>query len=200
MLSRLLRSMKVRLECLWFRVVDAPELGACGRMTHLRPPYRLEGAEFIVMGEHTAFQRGAWLYCVPLNETTGQLRIGSKCVFGYNNHITAIQDVVIEDEVLTANNVYISDNVHTYEDIHTPIIRQPVRFKGRVTIGRGSWLGENAVILGVSVGRNCVVGANAVVTRDVPDRCIVVGAPAKIIRHYDEAVATWRLGPPKEVL
>ena len=137
---------------------------------------------------------------MPLNETTGQLRIDSRCAFGYNNHITAIKDVVIEDEVLTASNVYISDNVHTYEDIHTPIMCLPERFNGRVTIGRGSWLGENPVILGVSVGRNCVVGANAVVTHDVPDHCIVAGTPAKIIRHYDEPAASWRLTPTKEVL
>lgn len=198
MLSPVLRGLRVRFDHLWFRAAEAPALAECGKRTHFHPPYRLEGAGCISLGEDTAFQRGTWLYCVPLDGQGGHLRIGSRCVFGYNNHITAVRDVVIEDDVLTANNVYISDNVHAYEDVHTPIIRQPVRFKGRVTIGRGSWLGENAVILGASVGRNCVVGANAVVTRDVPDHCVAVGAPAAIIRHYDAVAGRWRPGPPQE--
>ena len=117
--------------------------------------------------------------------------IGSGCVFGYNNHITAIRDVVIEDQVLTANNVYISDNLHSYENINVPVMHQPVRFKKPVMIGRGSWIGENVCIIGASVGRNCVIGANAVVTRDIPDYSVAVGAPAVVISQYDQSSQKW---------
>ena len=196
MVKQILRGLRFRLDHLWFWVVERPALAACGSDVHLFPPYRLEGAAAISIGAATSIQRGAWLYCMPVNQTRSILRIGAGCMLGYNNHIAAVQDVVIEDEVLTANNVYISDNIHSYEDIQTPIIRQPIRFKGHVTIGRGTWLGENVVVIGASVGRNCVIGANAVVTRNVPDHCVAVGSPAIVIRHYDSELGRWLPGPP----
>ena len=99
--------------------------------------------------------------------------------------------VVIGDQVLTANNVYISDNVHDFADISTPSMHQPVLFKKAVSIGSGSWIGENACIIGASVGRNCVIGANAVVTRDIPDFCVAAGIPAVVIRQYEPGSKSW---------
>ncbi len=124
------------------------------------------------------------------------MEVGEGCVFGYNNHITAIESVRIGDHVLTANNVYISDNLHCYEDIHLPIIHQPVRMKKEVEIGSGSWLGENVCIIGARIGRNCVIGANAVVTQDIPDYCVAVGVPARVIRYYDSVQLAWISGAP----
>ncbi len=120
------------------------------------------------------------------------LKIGTDCVFGYNNHITSVRSVLIGDYVLTANNVYISDNMHSYEDVTQPIVKQPVKFKGAVSIGNGTWIGENACILGVSIGMNCVIGANAVVTHDIPDFSVAVGNPAVVIRQFDRQNQQWK--------
>jgi acetyltransferase-like isoleucine patch superfamily enzyme len=102
-----------------------------------------------------------------------------------------VREVVIGDEVLTANNVYISDNIHEYEDITKPVMHQAVRFKRTVVIGAGAWIGENVSIIGASVGKNSVIGANSVVTRDIPDYCVAVGAPAVVIRQFDLQLQTW---------
>lgn len=52
-----------------------------------------------------------------------------------------------------------------------------------VTIGDGSYIGINAVIVGnVRIGKHCVIGANSVVTKDVPDYCVAVGSPARVIK------------------
>ena len=180
-----------KLKRLWFAWVWAPTFGACGKHAFLYPAFRIDGAKNVHLGDASVFQKGAWLYCVPPEGGAARLAIGSGCVFGYNNHITAIEEVVIEDDVLTANNVYISDNLHSFEDIHTPIMHQPLRRKGPVVIGRGAWLGENVCIVGASVGRNSVVGANAVVTRDIPDYCVAVGSPARVIKRFDPATGAW---------
>jgi acetyltransferase-like isoleucine patch superfamily enzyme len=102
-----------------------------------------------------------------------------------------VRSVVIGDHVLTANNVYISDNSHGYEDVSRPIMQQPVIFKRAVSIGGGTWIGENACVIGVSVGRNCVIGANSVVLHDIPDYCVAVGSPARIVRRFDAAIGKW---------
>jgi acetyltransferase-like isoleucine patch superfamily enzyme len=154
-------------------------------------PYRIDGARGIELGAGSTLQRGGWLYCVSADNKPAQLRIGAGCDLGYNNHIACVRDLVIEDHVLTANNVYIADNVHSFEDISRPIMHQSVRFKRAVRIGSGSWIGENACIVGASVGRNCVIGANAVVTHDIPDYSIAVGIPAKVIRRFDPVRGEW---------
>jgi acetyltransferase-like isoleucine patch superfamily enzyme len=169
----------------WFALRHRGGFGRLGRTAFMFRPYRIDGARNIELGAGSSLQRGSWLYCVSADDQPARMRIGADCDFGYNNHITCVRDLVIEDHVLTANNVYISDNVHGFEDISRPIKQQPVRFKGPVRIGSGSWIGENACIIGASVGRNCVIGANAVVTRDIPDYCVAVGIPARVIRRFD---------------
>lgn len=80
--------------------------------------------------------------------------------------------------------MYITDCDHEYRNIDVPVIDQGIVQRGqKVSIGEGSYIGINAVIVGnVKIGNHCVVGANSVVTKDVPDYCVVVGCPAKIIK------------------
>ena len=180
---------------IWFALCHARKFASIGRRSHIVSPFRLDGASRIVIGADTLVQRGGWLYCVGVDGIEPALTIGDGCVFGYNSHITAVRDVRIGDHVLTANNVYISDNVHSYEDTRVPIMHQPVLFRRAVSIGAGSWIGENACVIGASVGRNCVVSANAVVTRDAPDWCVVAGVPARVIRQFDPIARRWVTGP-----
>lgn len=54
--------------------------------------------------------------------------------------------------------------------------------RGRIEIGKYSFVGAGAVILpGVSIGIGCVVAAGAVVNRNLGDFEIVSGNPAKVI-------------------
>lgn len=180
-----------RVEYLLFRIFAAPKMLNCGLKAFIQRPFRIDGIKFISMGNASVVQGNGWLYCKSIDDVSANLSIGNNCILGYNNHITAVRDVIIEDDVLTANNVYISDNLHDYRDINVPIIRQPIIFKGAVRIGRGTWLGENVCVIGANIGRNCVIGANAVVTHDVPDYSVVVGAPGRVIRQYDHLQKCW---------
>jgi acetyltransferase-like isoleucine patch superfamily enzyme len=177
-------------ELIWFALLHRG-FRKLGKKARLFRPFRVDGIGGIELGEGSSLQKGAWLYCVAVEGSTARLQIGRGCDFGYNNHITAVRSVAIGDHVLTANNVYISDNSHGYEDVSRPIMHQPVIFKRAVSIGDGTWLGENACVIGASVGRNCVIGANSVVTHDIPDYCVAVGAPARIVRRFDAALGKW---------
>lgn len=181
---------------IWFRFFYGQKFKKLGTSTFIFSPFRLDGIKNIMLGSKTLLQSGTWLYCEEIDGITASLTIGNECTFGYNNHITAVRDVSIGNQVLTANNVYISDNLHGYEDITTPVMHQPVKFKKAVSIGDGSWIGENVCIIGASVGKNCVIGANAVVTKDIPDYCVAVGAPAVVIRYYDLQINQWVDGKP----
>ena len=167
-----------------------------GSRVTIKRPVRIDGSKNIQIGSGTFIQRGGWLYTESDSEASTKLKIGENCVLGYNNHIASVGSVIIGDNVLTANNVYISDNTHSYSDICQPILEQKIVFCGSVEVGDGAWLGENVCILSASVGRNSVIGANSVVTRDIPDFCVAVGAPAQIIKHYNHESGTWEVGPP----
>jgi acetyltransferase-like isoleucine patch superfamily enzyme len=180
-----------RVSLILFTLRYSGTFRALGRNAFFDSPFRIDGPKWIEVGSSTFVQRGLWLYCGGVGGIEPKLKIGRGCVFGYNNHITCVRDVNIGDFVLTANNVYISDNIHDYEDITKPIIQQPVLFKSAVTIGDGSWIGENVSIIGASIGENCVIGANAVVTHDIPDYSVAVGVPAVVIRQYDPQNQKW---------
>lgn len=88
-------------------------------------------------------------------------------------------------KVLLSPNVYITDYDHEYRNLEVPVIDQGIVQKGQaVSIGDGSYIGINTVIVGnVKIGKHCVIGANSVVTKDVPDFCVAVGTPARVIKN-----------------
>lgn len=63
------------------------------------------------------------------------------------------------------------------------MIAQGIVQKGqKVSIGDGSYIGINVVIVGnVKIGKHCVIGANSV--KDIPDYCVAVGSPARVIKN-----------------
>lgn len=158
----------------------------------LQKDIRIDGKSGIQLHDGAVIQRGSWLASVPLTgKRSSILSIGNNSVIGNYNHIYATSSIIIEDEVLTADKVYISDCAHSYEDIRTSILRQPIKQLKDIVIEQGVWIGENVCIIGASVGRNSVIGANSVVINDIPSYCIAVGAPAKVVKKYNSNTQKW---------
>ncbi len=155
-------------------------------------PLKLQGKSNISIGNKVTIEYKTWLAALPLtNEADCILEIHNGATIGHFNHIYATKKVVIGENVLTADKVYISDNLHSYTNIHLPILQQPIKQLKDVYIGSGTWIGENACIIGATIGKQCVIGANAVVTKDIPDYCVAVGAPATIIKRYNLKKQRW---------
>ncbi len=155
-----------------------------GKRSYIFKPLRMQGWENIEIGSNVIIGKHTWMEALPLTGVKPELIIGNNCRIGNFNHIYATKSIKINDDVLTADKVYISDNQHGYKDILTPIHLQPIIQLNIVEIGSGTWIGENACIMGVTIGKNCVIGANSIVKNDIPDYCVVVGSPAKIIKKY----------------
>jgi acetyltransferase-like isoleucine patch superfamily enzyme len=120
--------------------------------------------------------------------------IGRKCVIGRGSHIIGHWSITLGDEVQTGPYVYITDQNHSYDDPDEPVGWQTPT-ESAVSIGSGSWLGTNVVILpGTVLGRNTVVAAGAVVRGTFPDHVVLGGVPAKVLRHYDPTTG-WQPGP-----
>ncbi|MCD8186254.1 MAG: acyltransferase [Rikenellaceae bacterium] len=173
------------------RSVYRQRFGSFGRHASLRRPICLRGAKYIHIGAGAVVKESGWLEARPLDRKGCELRIGAGSSIGYFYHIYATRKIVIGPKILMGSGVYITDCTHGYEDPDRPIIDQPARTVGEVSIGEGSWIGQHAAILGVRVGKHCMVGANAVVTKDIPNYCVVAGAPARVLRTYDSDRKQW---------
>lgn len=154
-------------------------------------PLIIVGREYITLCRSVIVRQNSSLYAIRIDGNDPELIMNEGCSLGYNNHIAAVRRVVLGKNVQTANNVYISDNLHGYENVEIPVMHQPVTYKADVSIGDGSWIGENACILGATIGTNCVIGANSVVTGDIPDYSVAVGAPARVIKRYNINSKAW---------
>jgi hypothetical protein len=167
--------------------------GEIGSHSKLLNPMRLKNVQNVFIGRNVRINKHAFLLtqCLPGNAKP-RIVIGDGCVIGHMNHITSVNEVTIGKGVLTADRVHISDNSHIFTDPTVPILEQGITSKGKVSIGDGSWIGENASVLSCRIGKNCVVGANAVVVHDIPDYSVAVGIPARVVRRFDPESQTWK--------
>jgi len=152
----------------------------------------IEGEEFISLENNVSFNSNVWLLALKKEDIEPRLVVQEGATIGRFAHIVALKDVNIGKNVLIADKVYISDNIHSFEDITQPIIEQEILFKGSVSIGENSWIGENVSILGAKIGKHSVIGANSLVNSDIPDYSIAVGSPAKVIKKYDFQAKKWK--------
>lgn len=146
--------------------------------------FGITAGQSVYIGKHCS------LNCVTVRPyaqiwSGGTVRIGKGSEIGERCRISIANSLEIGEKVLLSPNVYITDCDHEYRDVDVPVIDQGIVQRGqKVSIGEGSYIGINAVIVGnVRIGRHCVVGANSVVTKDVPDYCVAVGSPAKVIKN-----------------
>ena len=94
----------------------------------------------------------------------------------HNCSITAVDQIVIGNDVNIANNVVIVDHDHiiTSEGVLGELISSPV------VIGNRVWIGADSVITrGVTIGDGAVIAAGAVVNKDIPAHELWGGIPAK---------------------
>ena len=161
-----------------------------GNRSKIVSPMTLRGVRYMKVGNDVYIAHS--VYMAVDARYPGYIRIEDGCHLGHLNHIVSASSIVIEKDVLTADRVTILDASHQYCDVTQPIVKQPLEKLCQVTIGEGSWLGENVCVLGASVGKHCVIGANSVVIDDIPDYSIAVGAPARVIKQYDRQTKSWK--------
>ena len=213
MLHRILDALAWRLAVRAERLRDAvaaeslPRFATEPRNLHIALPRTIVSPERIVMGDDVWLGPDSRLIAMksypgpatrhpertaPPQTFASRLQIGSRVTATAALQITAHIEVTIEDDVLFASNVLVADGTHGFATPDEPYKYQPLGSLAPVRIGRGSWIGQNVVVLpGVTIGELAIVGANSVVTRNIPPRTIAVGVPARVVKRWDEAGRAW---------
>lgn len=180
----------------WHRARAMPwRFAAFGRDAVIATPICVSAPDRIEIAGGVSIGRDARL-SVTVTHTTREgapmLRIGARSNFGARLVISCAGSIVIGEDVLAADNVFIADTYHEYRDVGRPILGQGMTEPQSVRIDDGVFLGVNAVVLpGTHIGRRAYIGASAVVTGDIPPLSIAVGNPARIVRRWDEETEQW---------
>jgi len=155
----------------------------------------------ITIGAGTCIGDNAWLNACESTPHAPSITIGKKVLVGRRSMISSASPVSIGDYCVLAPDVYVSNADHGYQDIGTPILQQPVPKVGPLVIEENCWLGIHVVVTGnLTIGRGSVVAANSVVLEDVPPFSVVAGTPARIVRMYNPITTNWdKMHSPEQV-
>lgn len=213
MSQRLIRKLAIKLGILIHQVRHVvasetlPQFGNKPRNLNIELPRRIVNPARIFLGDNVRLGPGSLLMAVtefpfpsmrhPEKEQSTRT-FDSKITIGHNVSATAglqlcaYNKIEIEDDVMFASYINITDGFHGYERGDEPYKYQDIFKIAPIVIKRGSWIGQNVVILpGVTIGQFVIIGANSVVNKDIPDRCIAVGSPAQVIKKWDEMTQEW---------
>ncbi|RQW04910.1 acyltransferase, partial [candidate division KSB1 bacterium] len=137
----------------------------------------------------------AWLK----DDLSGKIEIGKCCLICPGVRITSATSVVLGDDCMLAQDVYITDS--DWHDLYDRT--SSVGNTSKVKIGNNVWIGDSAIVgKGVTIGDNAVIGAGAVVVKDIPANAIAAGNPAAVIRYLDaekpiKSRSQWMAEPDK---
>ena len=153
-----------------------------GEGTWLVPPLHIDGAERVSVGRHTVV-----LEHLELAVAEGaRVVIGSGVRLGRFVTITAARSIT-----LGATRVVLRRSLDQRQLGSACRERSdglPAPPPEPVVVEDGAYLGANSTLCpGVTVGRGAFVGEGAVVVDDVPSYSVVYGNPAVVVRRYDRA-------------
>jgi len=109
------------------------------------------------------------------------IHFGNDVYIAYGCWFTASEQILICDEVLIGPYCVFASSNHTRLD---GSYRHGERQRGKIEIGRGSWIGSHSCILqDTTVGTGSLVAANSVVNKALPNDVISGGTPAKVLKE-----------------
>lgn len=161
-----------------------------GTNLHINGKLKVHGSGTIILGNNVSINSSPDVNPVAGGtrthlraEGSGILKIGNNVGISHSA-ITAMNSVIIEDNVLIGSNCMIADtDFHSiaYEErIEKPDTHVRI---SPVMIREGAFIGARSIILkGVTIGCHSVVGAGSVVTKNVPDNEAWAGNPAVFLK------------------
>jgi len=194
---------------------NPPKFANAPRNLIIQFPRRIHGSENITVGDGVYLGPNALLNAIrqypgsvmandryPTSPVYYQPRIeiGNHVSSTGGLQVSAVEHICIEDDVMFAANVNITDALHGFENADIPYKYQPLFRSAPIRVGKGSWIGQNVVILpGVSIGEQCIIGANSTVTTSIPARSIAFGNPARVHKQWNATSHQWEpAGPTTE--
>ena len=163
-----------------------------GKRSYIHSTVQILGRSNVAIGDNTCIGESSWLNVNHRNENEISIDIGSNCFIGRGNFFSSGNKINIGDYCLTTIGCKFICSTHYINDPLLPYITTGTTFDQSISVGPNCFFGSGATVLGnVTIGHGSVIGANAVVLQDIPSFSIVVGNPAKVIRRYSFSRQCW---------
>lgn len=132
--------------------------------------------ERIEVGEDARIREQVFVGGPALPESS--FRLGSRTIVLQNTNINATKPVSIGDDSGIGGHCLIFTHGAWLNELDGyPVSYEPV------TIGNSVWLPWRVFVMpGASIGDGSVIGANSLVVGDIPPRSLAMGTPAKVVR------------------
>jgi acetyltransferase-like isoleucine patch superfamily enzyme len=165
---------------------------AVGRGSYIHPRAQIIGRANVRIGNNTCISEECWLNVNHREPGALAIQIGANCFIGRQNFFSSGRSIRMGDYCLTTLGCRFICATHVADDPRLPYISTGTTGQDRIDIGTNCFFGVAATVLGnVSIGHGSVIGANAVVLADVPPFSLVVGSPARVIKRYSYARSAW---------
>ena len=169
---------------------------------YIGPNPKIIGSRYIEFGDDLSIQDRVWIEAVFAYQGkrySPRIVLGRGLRASPDLHIGAIGEVIVGEHCLFGTGVTIVDHNHggyrgdrMSNPDEPPALRDLVP-SGRLVIGSNCWFGDRACVIGgVTIGEGSVIAANAVVVNDVPPHSIVAGIPARVVKAYSPEHQAWR--------
>jgi len=176
--------------------------GGFGVGAKIRPPFRILNPQRIFIGDYVSIREGCYLHAyqdlrslhtfiedqyqpdfdLSQYQYDSRIVIEREVQIGRNFFISCTNSVEIGRNVTISERVFIGDNNHSFAHPEVPIMQQPNKVGIPIVVGKGSWVGAGASLLGgTRLGRNNVVGTLSVVKGEFPDHAVIGPEPAKVL-------------------
>ena len=170
-------------------------LKSIGRNSWILRPWKIEGRQSVQIGMNCLIRENSWLRAFDYYGATRlspEIMIGNNVYIGRYSVVAAAGKIVIEDDCVLSEHVYITDQTHGYDPDGGAIMEQELNIRSPVIIGKSSFLGYRVAIMpGVILGEHCVVATNSVVTHSFPAFSMLGGVPARLIKTYSHEKREW---------
>jgi acetyltransferase-like isoleucine patch superfamily enzyme len=179
-----------------------------GEGAKIKPPYRILNPHRIRIGDRTSIQEHAMInafedlsylhqfiaeeykndFDIEEYKYNSFIDIGRENQIGRFFFVSCTASIVLEENVLLSERVFLGDNNHSFKHPHVPIMQQPNQQGEPILIRKGSWIGVGASILkGTEIGCFSVVSTNSVVKGKFPDRSVIGPERAKLLYTLDKS-------------
>jgi acetyltransferase-like isoleucine patch superfamily enzyme len=163
-----------------------------GSDVYLHPSVQMLGAANVAIGHYSCISEQTWLNVNHRNQGEIAIQIGDNCFIGRRNFFSSGKKIEIGHYVLTTIDCKFVCSSHITDNPLVPYIASGTTSDETIRVGANCFFGAGAMVLGnVSIGHGSVIGANSLVIGDVPPFSVVVGSPARILRRYSFLRQSW---------
>lgn len=171
-----------------------------GSKSYIANNVQIIGLKNISIGQYCTIGEGSSITLNNRENNELRLTISDNVYIGRNNFFTIGKYMSINDYCIFGNNCSFLCSDHDFTNPLMPYALSGATDQKEIRIGANCWLGHNVSIVGhVTIGHGSVIGANSVVLNNIPPFSIAVGNPAKVIKRYSFTRSKWVLGKELDI-